>query len=332
MMNKQNHTPITGTESYDLRLNLRDPPDTSQTPTWSGMTVESGGDSISFQDNQSTSTATPTSYITQKHLADLKRRLSERDKNILTSLRKYRFLLTGQIQRLYFIEKPTKRTNTIITNHALRKLREYGLIAQLERRVGGVRAGSSSLIWHLTSPGYRLLSIDSPDPKSRKRFEEPSQLFLEHTLAIAETAVQLSGISRTVNKLSLERLDPEPSCWRIFKSNGRTIYLKPDLFAITTYESYEDSWFIEMDLGSESPTQVVEKCKTYLHYYNTGIEQRENEVFPLVVWIVKDSKRKERLRQYIRESLSKAPKMFIVITPDQLGKTISQDIDREEIC
>ena len=87
-----------------------------------------------------------------------------------------------------------------------------------------------------------------------------------------------------------------------------------------------------MDLGTESPTQVVEKCQTYLRYYNTGIEQRKQEVFPMVVWLVKDEARKEKLRQYIRENLPPQPKMFLVITPDQLGKMVRNFIEPEELC
>jgi len=37
-----------------------------------------------------------------------------------------------------------------------------------------------------------------------------------------------------------------------------------------------------MDLGSEGPAQVVEKCNAYLRYYYTGIEQKATEMFPLV--------------------------------------------------
>ena len=95
---------------------------------------------------------------------------------------------------------------------------------------------------------------------------------------------------------------------------------------------YEDRWFIEMDLGSESPRQVVEKCNAYLRYYYTGLEQKESGMFPLVVWIVKDATRKERIKEYIRDSIKGQPKMFLVITPDELEKTLRGDTDTKELC
>ena len=87
-----------------------------------------------------------------------------------------------------------------------------------------------------------------------------------------------------------------------------------------------------MDLGSESPAQVVEKCNAYLRYYYTGIEQKATEMFPLVVWIVKDETRKESLKTYIRESLKGQPKMFLVITPDELEPMLRQYIETKELC
>lgn len=55
-------------------------------------------------------------------------------------------------------------------------------------------------------------------------------------------------------------------------------------------------------------------------------------MFPLVVWIVKDADRKNGIKEYIREKLNGQPKMFLVITPDELEKMIRQMIDVKELC
>ena len=329
-----------GVDPEILRTILRDLEDCPEPAQLSGFSAGNGGDSLPIQGSTSLAAAeTPErkTRLSQSQLRDLSQRLSSRDKRILATLKKYRFLFTNQIQRLYFTESESKRTNSINANRALKKLREYGIISPLKRRIGGFKAGSSSMIWHLTEGGYRLLAMENAEQHSRKRFEEPSTMFLEHTLAIAETAVQLSTICTASEDISLKIIDPEPSCWRPFKDNGRQVFLKPDLYAVAVTDygydrKYEDNWFIEMDLGTESPTQVVEKCQTYLRYYNTGIEQRKQEVFPMVVWLVKDEARKEKLRQYIRENLPPQPKMFLVITPDQLGKMVRNYIEPEELC
>ena len=55
-------------------------------------------------------------------------------------------------------------------------------------------------------------------------------------------------------------------------------------------------------------------------------------MFPLVVWLVKDAERKNSIKMYIRENLKDLPKMFLVITPDELEKMIRQFIGTEELC
>ena len=156
-------------------------------------------------------------------------------------------------------------------------------------------------------------------------------MFLEHTLAIAECVIQLTLICRNSHDLSLETVDTEPSCWRKYKTDGRVYYLKPDIFVVTSYEKYEESWFVEIDLSTESSSQIIDKCNAYLEYFYTGIEQKETGVFPIVTWVVKDKARKEKIKQYIRENIKGQPKMFLVITPDELEKMIRQFLDSNNL-
>ncbi len=270
--------------------------------------------------------------LTRQQLEEIEARLSARDHAVLQAIRRYRFLTSTQIGRLYITNCSTKTSQTRQQNLLLQRLSGHGLIRPLERRVGGYGGGSTVQVWHLTEAGQRLLILNDPGAQPRKRFSEPSALFLRHTLAIAECAVQLICLCRDSDDLSLEAVDAEPSCWRKYRDDNRTCYLKPDLFAVTSYDGYEDRWFIEMDLGSESISQVLEKCNGYLRYYYTGLEQKATEMFPLVVWIVKDSQRKENLKSYIRENLQGHPKMFLVIAPDELEKMLRQFIDPKELC
>ena len=262
----------------------------------------------------------------------IERQLTDRDKTVLESLKKFRFLLTAQLKRLHFYAPPNDTARATATTRTLRRLRDYGLIRSLERRVGGARSGSGSMIWHLTEAGYRLLQLHQPDEQSRTTVKEPSTQFLEHTLSVAECAVQMECICRPSEDLDVIRIETEPPCWRSFQENGKTTILKPDMFAVTRYDGYEDLWFIELDLGTESVAQVIDKCKVYRRYFFTEIEQEANDVFPLVVWIVPDEKRKEKLKTAILESIPREPKMFLVITPDQLEKMLRQFIGTEEMC
>ena len=295
-----------------------------------------GDDSIPFQGipPNSAAGAAPKkkTRLTRAQLEKLEERLSARDLSVLQALRKYRFLTSDQIGRLFFANCSTKTSQTRNQNLLLQRLSEHGLIRPLARRIGGYQGGSSVQIWYLTEAGYRLLTLNTPGEHKRKRFSEPSPLFLAHTLTIAECVVQLTLICRNSHDLSLEAVDTEPSCWRKYKTDGRVCYLKPDVFVVTSYEKYEDSWFIEIDLSTESSSQIIDKCNTYLEYFYTGIEQKETGVFPIVTWVVKNKARKEKIRQYIRENIKGQPKMFLVITPDELEKMIRQYIGNGELC
>lgn len=294
-----------------------------------------GSDSIPFQGIPPTSAAevapNKTVKLSRAQLIKLEESLSARDLSVLQAVRKYKFLTSDQVGRLYFDNCSTKSSQTRNQNLRLKRLADYGLIRALTRRIGGYQGGSSVKIWHLTEPGHRLLALNTPGERKRKRFSEPSPLFLEHTLSIAECVVQLTLICRDSYDLSLDAVDTEPSCWRKYKNGGGVCYLKPDIFVITSYDNYEDRWFVEIDLGTESATQIIEKCNAYLEYFYSGIEQKETGVFPIVTWVVKDKARKDRLRQYIRESLKGHPKMFLVITPDELEKMVRQYMDCQEL-
>lgn len=67
--------------------------------------------------------------------------LSTRDREILASLKKCKFLLTGQIQRLHITNASTQKAARRAAARELRKLKDYGLVNTLERRIGGTRAG-----------------------------------------------------------------------------------------------------------------------------------------------------------------------------------------------
>jgi hypothetical protein len=259
----------------------------------------------------------------QKRLEEIAPTLSKRDKVVLSSVRRFRYLTTKQIQQLHFTDASTPAARLKATNRNLNKLQELGLTEALARRIGGVRAGSGSRIWYVTDGGERLLRIGSSSAHPRKRFFEPSPHFLEHTLAVAECYLQFTKIC-TGHNMKLVDAEMEPGCWRPYNHKGRIITLKPDMFAVTDCGDFEDRWFIEIDLDTQAPISIVEKCQRYHDYYRSGLEQKQHEIFPLVVWIVPDIARKESLIRHIRDEFRKLPKIFIVITPDELKPLIRQ--------
>jgi hypothetical protein len=264
--------------------------------------------------------------VSKQRLETISSQLSERDKAVLEAIRKFRYLTTNQIKRLYFKDSASQTAAHRAANRGLVKLQELGLIAALNRRIGGVRAGSASYVWSLGTTGARLLNLngESSGNLKRKRCFEPTLRFLEHTLAVSETYVQLTLILEKHNNVEMLKAELEPDCWKSYVGeSGTIVYLKPDLYIVTTADDYEDHWFFEIDLATESPSRVIRKCQQYCHYYQSGTEQRNSGVFPLVVWIVLNKKREESLQCHIADEFGTRQRdIFLVITPDKLETLI----------
>lgn len=266
-------------------------------------------------------------------LLELIDQLGERDFEILLSLKSAKYLLTGQVKRLHFTDASSDTAAMRAAVRAMRKLERYGLVKTFKRRIGGLRAGSGSLVWCLTESGQRLLNIRDHTEQSRRshRYLEPSYVHLRHTLAIAECYVQLVELSRIHKKIVLASVEWEPESWRPYTHNGHNLQLKPDLFAVTYNGGYEDRWFIEIDLNTEALPVVIDKCKRYHQYLRTGIEQREHEVFPVTIWVVPSIDRKQKLIDALDEAFRKAPNLFVVITADEFDSLIRNGADQKKM-
>ena len=269
--------------------------------------------------------------VSKKQLAETDSRLGERDRQLLAAVQQYRYLMTGQIGRLLFNDAANPSAGLRAASRSLKKLSGFGLVNSLSRRIGGVRAGSGSYIWHLTHAGERLLRLHGGKASPSRRHYEVSPYFLAHTLAVAETAIQLIEICRE-HAPQITALQLEPECWRAYSSAGVSYSLKPDLYAATATEEYEDRYFIEVDLDTESPAKIIDKCEKYHAYYRSGLEQEESEMFPLTVWIVPSIKRKEHLLSHIRSAFIRQPKLFAVITLEELAQLIHDGGDENTLC
>lgn len=272
-------------------------------------------------------------------IANLLELLSERDLFILESLRIHRVLTTALIRRLHFPINgepsesssgkghATEMAAAVATIRVLARLESRRLVARLHRRVGGVRAGSSGITWQLGASGERLLRIRHGDT-ARRRYSEPSPVFIAHTLAAADLAIQLHELARR-GVIELLALEAEPECWRTFLStHGTRQWLKPDLFTITAGGDYEHHWFIEADNSTEHGPAIVRKALIYQQYAATGTHQQEHGLFPIVVWVVPDARRRAavatalsgeaRLRELLNSGL------FHVVTTEEFPAFVTR--------
>ena len=263
--------------------------------------------------------------------------LSERDLAILESLRTYRALTTAIIRRLHFPNitgagtepnpgHATEPAAAVAAIRVLTRLESHRLIARMRRRIGGVRAGSSGIIWHLGSSGERLLRARHGET-SRRRYSEPSPGFLAHTLAVADLATTLVELARD-KVIELLTIEAEPQCWRSFLSaHGGRAWLKPDLFAVTAGDEYEHHWFLEADNASEHAPVIARKAHAYRQYAASGLHQDRHGLFPAVAWIVPDAKRQQGITAALNADRAlrelTAAGMFQVVTASQFPALIT---------
>lgn len=272
-----------------------------------------------------TPTIRPSSYVTSTQLQQLRSDLSERDWALLRLLSRHCYATTKQLQRRLFTDHATPSAATRATVRVLDRLLQQRLVTRLERKIGGHTRGSASYIWHLDAAGERLTRRDGG---SRRRFTDPSLPFLDHCLQVTETAVVLHELTSASN-LRLTKLEIETEAWRSFLTrHGIATILKPDLYARLSGPDFDDHWYIEVDLGTESVVPVLrDKCAAYAAYRAIGRAQAEHGVFPRVLWIVPTQRRADRLTTAIHSDRNLPDRLFTVITPTGLPATIRDPDD-----
>lgn len=143
-------------------------------------------------------------------VAALAAQLSDRDKAILQSVAEHQFLTGRQIAALHF-DGHAATSGPRIARRVLARLRGLRLLGTLERRIGGLRAGSDGLIHYLDVLGDRLLRGQTG--RAARRTREPSARFVAHRLAVADTHLALLQAHRR-GTIDLVDSTVEPAAWR----------------------------------------------------------------------------------------------------------------------
>lgn len=248
--------------------------------------------------------------------------LADRDRDLLRAVGQLGYVTGGQLRRLVFGEPLASTQNARIARRVLERLTRRGLLVRATRSLGGIRAGSSSYVYALTRQG--ALAIGE---RPRRRHLDPSLTFLQHTLAISETYVQLFE-AQHVGLLSGLTIEVEPACWRTLGDSSGS-RLKPDLFVGLETAREEVFAFVEIDLGTEHQTAVRRKVALYDAYRATSQEQERIELFPQVIWVVQDPLRGEALARYLAPEVRRNPGLHIVVLANQLLTQLAKGGDHE---
>ena len=243
---------------------------------------------------------------------------------LLALVAAHRFATTTQLARLTALEYASPASALRQTQRHLASLAQQRLLTSLERRVGGWQGGSAVTIWAATTRGHRRLAADEGDEEvpRRQRPREVSTTFLDHLLAITEvrTSIEEAVRQQTDTEATVAL---EPDCWRTALSpSGQVQVLRPDLAVTITSPAYEDRYLVEVDRATENPGRVIATCWRYQEHQATTSQASDDDVFPLVVWLVPGDRRRHRLERAIAHSTGLLRDLFRVIRLDQLPTLI----------
>ncbi len=265
-----------------------------------------------------------TSRLGRRDLRTVAADLSERDWAILRFVQHHRLATTVHLRRVFFTTHASQSAATRACVRVLDRLLTKRVLTRLERRVGGVRHGSASFVWCLDVVGDRLTRTDGD---ARRRLHEPTFAFLAHTLALTETHVQLHEAA-SAGAFHLTVVQVETEAWRPYVApSGAKSILKPDLLVTVSSPAYDDHWYLEIDLGTESLPVLLRKCAAYANYRRTGHAQAEHGVFPRVLWVLPTPARVTRLQSAIAAEPKLPDRLFTCITDDAVTMTLRDPPD-----
>lgn len=240
---------------------------------------------------------------------DVRDRVGIRDLGVVRQIANLRLMSGRQIEVVHFPHDAQVSPETAARQcrRVLTRLVPDRVLSRLDRRVGGVRAGSSSFVYALGPVGHRLLD----DGRARPRRYEPSVAFVDHQLAVSQLVTDLTLAARR-GELELLEVQGEPVCWRTVPAVGHVV-LRPDLFLALATGELEYRWFVEVDRGTHHRPAVLRKARLYESYYRSGVEQTAHAVFPRVIWIASGVTRAATLRDVLGGG--EFTKGLMVVTP-----------------
>jgi Replication-relaxation len=247
-----------------------------------------------------------------------------RDRAIVETVARLTLVSGRQLTDLFFGDVPHPGTRTRRAGRVLGRLVEQRVLDRLGRRRGGFGGGSSAWVYALGPAGRRMVAYWAGEglPRSRSA-QEPGAMWTAHTLAVSDLYVRL----RQAGRVELLDFDAEPACWRRYSRLGGAMgVLKPDAFVRLGVGEFEDSFFVEVDLGSEHRGQLTGQHHAYGEYFRSGVEQAKTGVFPGVLWIVPDAQRLTLLADIHRGLPEQTRRLFTVAISEQaLGVLCGQD-------
>ena len=99
--------------------------------------------------------------------------------------------------------------------------------------------------------------------------------------------------------------------------SGERLVLKPDAVVSVAGGDYEYRSFVELDRATESRTVIRRKALAYVAYWHSGAEQEASGLFPKVVWLAPDERRKGQLVEALASLDPDSWQLFQVVRAEE---------------
>jgi hypothetical protein len=268
-----------------------------------------------------------TRRVTDASVQRLTAQLTPLDYCVLDTLRTVRIATGGHLRRLYWSDSDSGKR---LGRHHLAKLTKLRLIARLDRRIGGVRAGSDGYSYSLDVAGLRVVA-DSTTNRRLRRPSTPGDRYLAHALAITDRYVDLHQ-AEARHEFELLAFEAEPASWRTYAGDhGRQLTIKPDAFVILADRDWEHRWFIEVDRATEHRPTILRKAREYVSYFQSGTEQTITGIFPKVLWIAPTDAHATAIADWLAALASDAQGLFQVCSDTSFPAAIASALGSNEV-
>ena len=249
--------------------------------------------------------------------------LTARERAVLQALATMHVATTAQLARLVFAGHEPATAARLARRH-LQRLVRFGLVRRFADRARDRRAGAPGYVHALTAAGLRLAGGEQAVGVRQRATWRPSYAFLTHRLAISELYVRLCE-QEGAGGPTVREFRAEIDSWRRYTGPaGQRLSLKPDALVRLGMGREEVSWFAEIDLDTERPATIANKCVSYRLYELSGQEQRDYGVFPGVAFIVPTRERARVIGQVIARQPADARALFVVATEAEALKMLAQ--------
>lgn len=252
-------------------------------------------------------------------MARLRESLSEREWAVVRDVARLRLVTGSQLERLHFSEL-ADTSRPVVRRRVLGRMVRARVLLTLERRIGGVRAGSSGLLYALDIAGKRLMATNG----RATRPGLPGERHVRHVLAVSQLYVDLVELDRA-GKLALDQFEAEPASWWPDGHGGR---LKPDSHVLVASDDHGDNWWVEVDLATEHGPAIKRKLATYLDFYNRG-QLGPGGIMPWVLITVPDAKRYSEIDRLIHQLPSRAGELFTVALHNDAAEVVMRRLNQE---